>query len=411
MVVEQIYQMVNDAAREALGGTAITVKDTGSLVSLGDQVYSSDKNVEQFYRCLTDRIGRTVIAVRTYDRRRSPIRRDNMEYGIILQKISFDLPDAVTNPVWIFDQQKSPYDIETHTKVTQRLFSAMAAFSYEDKIPTKQLKHAFTSPVVMANFISGIYITWNNIYSLALENLDKLAVNTGIAATLGSSKTTIKYNPLADYKKLFDSTMTAEKALYSREFLEFATYMIDVVMDNMSEYRRLYNVDGFARFTPKDRMVVQILSRFGKSVSRRLYSNTFHEELVKMPNYVPVTSWQGAGESDSFEDVSKINITFNQPSGEGQTTKKTVEQSGIIAYIHDIDQIATTVYDESIVSEPNNFSKVINYQHEASLGYLFDPSENGVVFYIDDSDTQSYQSITAPESKNILDGIKEKFSK
>ena len=64
--VNQIYTMVNDSAQEALGAKAIAVKDTGTLVSLGDQVFSSDTNKEQFYKALTDRIGRTVIAVRAY---------------------------------------------------------------------------------------------------------------------------------------------------------------------------------------------------------------------------------------------------------------------------------------------------------------------------------------------------------
>ena len=42
--VAQIYQLVNDAAKEALGSKAIAVKDTTSLASLGDQVLSSDEN-------------------------------------------------------------------------------------------------------------------------------------------------------------------------------------------------------------------------------------------------------------------------------------------------------------------------------------------------------------------------------
>ena len=51
--VNQIYSMVNDAASEALGKSAITAKDTGTLVSLGDQVFSSDTNKEQFYKAIT----------------------------------------------------------------------------------------------------------------------------------------------------------------------------------------------------------------------------------------------------------------------------------------------------------------------------------------------------------------------
>jgi len=46
--VNQIYGMVNDSAKEALGDRAITVKDTASLVSLGDVVLASDTDKEKF---------------------------------------------------------------------------------------------------------------------------------------------------------------------------------------------------------------------------------------------------------------------------------------------------------------------------------------------------------------------------
>ena len=87
--VNQIYLLVNDSAKEAIGGTAITAKDTGTLVSLGNQVLSSTQNKDAFYKALTDRIGRTVIAVRAYAPKARAVKRDEMDWGIIYQKISF----------------------------------------------------------------------------------------------------------------------------------------------------------------------------------------------------------------------------------------------------------------------------------------------------------------------------------
>ena len=37
--VNQIYSLVNDSAKEAIGSSAITAKDTGTLVSLGNQAH------------------------------------------------------------------------------------------------------------------------------------------------------------------------------------------------------------------------------------------------------------------------------------------------------------------------------------------------------------------------------------
>ncbi len=378
MKVEQIYNIVNDSAKNALGGEAIVAVDTSSFVSLGQQIINSGTTIEQFYKALVDRIGRTVIAIRKYSyNNRMKIRRNNMEYGIILQKVSYDFPDSVTNPVWIFDKQKSPYDVETSTNVTQELFSAAGAFSFEDKIPTKQIKSAFINPTIMGAFISGLYTNWNNAYTLALENLDKLAVNTGIAYTLSSGNTVCARNLLSEYNTATGKTLTASNCLTDQSFLLFASSEIGIVVDSIKEMKRIYNIKGQARFTPEENLVVQLLSRFTRATDMYLYSSTFHDDMVKLPLFDSVSTWQGTGTSNSFNDVSTINVIFKN----GEETK-TVTQSGVIAYIRDVDAVATTVYDESVTTVPSELSKVIVYQHEAMLGYMFDPRENGVVFYV-----------------------------
>ena len=58
--IEMIELLVNETAKQALGREAITVKDTSSLVALGNQVLSTSTNVDKFYKALADRIGRTI---------------------------------------------------------------------------------------------------------------------------------------------------------------------------------------------------------------------------------------------------------------------------------------------------------------------------------------------------------------
>ena len=62
--VNQIFNIVNDTARQTFGETAITVVDTSTLVALGDEVLKSDENTENFTNKLVDRIGRTIFSIR-----------------------------------------------------------------------------------------------------------------------------------------------------------------------------------------------------------------------------------------------------------------------------------------------------------------------------------------------------------
>ena len=137
--VNQIYAMVNDSAKQAIGAEAITVKDTGTLVSLGDVVLSSDTNKEKFYNALVDRIGRTVIAVREYMPKDRAVKRDEMEWGAVYQKISYKMKEATSNGSWVTDQQVDPFDVEIGTVAVQKLFSKIGTYTYEDSIPDYQL--------------------------------------------------------------------------------------------------------------------------------------------------------------------------------------------------------------------------------------------------------------------------------
>ena len=65
--VSQIYDLVNQTAKESMGEQAITVKDVSSLIALGDSVLASNTDTENFLNTLVDRIARTVFSVRQYE--------------------------------------------------------------------------------------------------------------------------------------------------------------------------------------------------------------------------------------------------------------------------------------------------------------------------------------------------------
>ena len=64
--INQVFTLVNSIAGQALGTQAITAVDTQSLVTLGNQVLSSNTNKESFLNTLVDRIGKTIISSRSY---------------------------------------------------------------------------------------------------------------------------------------------------------------------------------------------------------------------------------------------------------------------------------------------------------------------------------------------------------
>ena len=99
--VNQIYALINEVAQQTFGESAITVKDTSTLVALGDKVLSSDVNTDKFAKSLVDRIGRTIFSIRRYNASGDDgLVKEPFEYGCIVQKIYVDLPEAKENNAW-----------------------------------------------------------------------------------------------------------------------------------------------------------------------------------------------------------------------------------------------------------------------------------------------------------------------
>lgn len=380
--VNQIYGMVNDCAKESMGAQAIVVKDTATLVSLGNMVLSSQTDKEKFYNSLVDRIGRTVVAVRQYTPASRKVKRDEMEWGAVYQKISFKTKEASTNPSWNSTSQSNPFDIEVSTEAVQKLFSKIATWEYEDSIPDYQMYTAFTSANAMGAFIGGIYTNIDNSMAIAEDNVANLAVDTFMAGVLIQGKATQKRNLLSEYNTATGETLTVDKCLRHLDFLKFATREIQIVTQNISKSSYLYNVtNDIARFTPKDKLVVEVLGQFASACDSYLQADTYHNNLVALPNYESVAYWQGSGETFAFDDVSMINIQNVELATESNSTG-TIEQGGIVCCVHDYDAVASIIYRKRNHNIYNPQSERLNVFHKADVGFAADLSENGVVFYI-----------------------------
>lgn len=381
--VNQIYGLVNDAAKEALGTQAIAVKDTATLVSLGDVVLSTKDNKENFYKALCDRIGRTVIAVRELESKTRAVKKDDLEWGIALQKISYKIREAVANPTWVADTQADPFDVEIQTEAVQTIFSKMSTYSYEDSLPDGQLFTAFVNAAAMAAFVAGIYTNQKNYMEIAERNLANLAVSTNIAGVLIKGKEAQKRNLLAEYNDISgEAALSVEQALKDLGFLKYASREISIVRKNMTEPGMFYNItNDIMRHTPEDKMVLEVNAQFASACDSYLQADTYHNELVKLPMYEEVNYWQAPGTAFAFEDVSKVNIQNVELATESNLTGA-IEQGGIIAFLHDYDSCGSIITRRRSNSIYNPRAERYNIFEKADKGYMVDLTENAVVFFL-----------------------------
>lgn len=380
MNANQVYSLVNGITAEVLGKSAITVKDTAGLVSLGNTILSTDTNKDAFYSKLADRIGKVYIKYRKYvtDARKT-LYMSPLDFGIALQKVQTKtVAPAVENNAW--KNQSNPFAKSSDTTdIEQRIFSKLGTWEVETKIVYDyQLKTAFVNEQNFASFTNLIFNDMYNAMELQLEATANLCRATAIAQCIKGSKSSVKRNLLAEFKAIFtDSTLTADDCLYDVDFLKYATREINLVTKRMQKMTSLFVPAGaYDRFTDKSDIVVDVLTDFGTASTSYLQADTFHKELVALPMYNEVPYWQGTGTAYDFESTSKIHIT---DEAEDET-----EQSGIIAFVRDKEVCGCLIDNIRTKSIYNPASECTNYFHKADWGMYVDPTEQAVVFYVAD---------------------------
>ena len=384
-LVKQISNIVNDSVKDALGkNVSATQLDSSDIVSLGKTIAKYEA-YDGFYKALVNRIARTVYFVRTYKGKTRSVLRDEHEYGAFIQKVYYQMPDAVDNPTWNIPDtsnnytQSSPYDVEGTVAVASLIFGGKGTWSIEVIRPIEQIKTAFISSAEMSAFIDGIYLSIENSFKLHEERLVALAVNTSMADCLSGG---VSRNLLKEYNTLHaGATLTVEQALTSADFLKYASMEINRVIDNMGVMSTVYNKAGYNTFTSKDKLVVEMLSHFASASDMYLQADTFHNELVKLPNFEKIPFWQSSGKKFDFADCSSINIKHGDLVSETNSTG-VVNKSGIICFVHDVENVACYFGHRRTWELVNPRSEVIIHGEKAEKGYAVDNHANAVVFYM-----------------------------
>lgn len=380
--VTQFADIVNDAFSDATGkSTTMKNLDSTGLVSMGKQL-STLNLLEGWFNSLARRIAETVIFVRNYKTNNRSVLMDEHEYGAFVQKAYIDMPDAVDNPEWDIPNQQgsykqaSPYDVETTVNVTAMIFGGKGTWSVEVIMPITQIKEAFLSASAMMAFIDKIYVQIENKYKVDVEALISLACNTAIADALKGGKSR---NLLTEYNAIASTPATVSNALYNADFIKFANKEIGRTIKAMQRMSNVFNKAGYMTFTDKENLVVEVLDEYTKASQIYVEADSFNSELVALPRYESITAWQFMGHDGkcSFSDCSGINITNDAING-----GEPVVQSGIIAFVHDTENVAAYFSDRDIWEETNKRSRALIHGEHATKGFAVDGHANAVVFYI-----------------------------
>ena len=390
MKIKQIYSLINSINKQMWGENAIGVNDLRDVIALGETLQLHEDDADAFLGALVDRIGKTVIRTLDLELDFPNFFMDTFEFGAIMQKINVNPFDAIENSDWkVGDNDFTPTFADVYKpSVTVKYFKGGTTWAYRVTIPSDTFFTAFTSAERMNTFIDAIMTALTDSMVMSINNMSRTALCELIA------EKQINNNGVVDLLALYNGesgTMTVEEARRSKEFYRFAGMVIRNYIGYMKEPSKLYNIDGMVRTTARDNMHVIMLRDFASGYDAYLSSDTFHKELVELPLYTEINHWQGSGQSISFENNSKIDVTPSSQSEQyiGDLEPMSVELNGVVCVLADRQSIGVGINKRRVGKFVNDIDDYINTKTSATIQWFVDLSENAVVFTIGSTPSDS----------------------
>lgn len=394
MKITQLAEILNGTLSNAgiidqvTGEKAVATEDLSNIVDMGklvlDYTGQSNANFDSFMRDLIDQVGKVMFVNRTYTSQAPNILKDGWEYGSILEKVRCEVPDARDNATWdLFNYPKAgsdaypdPFEL-SKPSASAKFFNSKATYEVPITLTDVQLREAFQSASQFGSFISMIENRIAMKITLCNDGLIMATIANLIGQKIAADHNVI--NLLELYNAIATTTTTAAKALSNKEFLRFASKTIGMYKKYLAGASTKYNEGGYLTFTPADRLKFIANTEFSKALDTYLYSDTYHNEFVKLPGYEEVAYWQGTGTADDERLKIDVKVDVN-----GTATE--VEQDGIVAVMFDDEAAAVCNTNYRVTSQYNGRGEYTNYFYKWDAMYMNDVLENCVVFIIADSE-------------------------
>ena len=383
MQIKQVYTLLNDVVKATMGETAVVQEDLTGLVELGDTIANSI-GYDKYVKSLVNHIGRVIFVNRKYQGSAPSVLMDGWEFGSILEKISGDLPDATENDTYeLIDGSSYDQDIFYKPSVSVKFFNKLVTFEIPMSFTEKQVKQSFSNAEQLNAFVSMLYNEVDKAMTVNIDNLIMRTINNMIGETVydeyqsgvQNTKSGVRaVNLLYLYNQTVPTPITAANALNNKEFIRFAAYILKLYAGRLAKISRLFNVGGKARFTPREMLHIVLLDEFDAAASVYLQSDTFHDELVKLPQAETVAYWQGSGTGYAFADTGKIDIK------KADGTAITV--NGVIGCMWDRDALGVCQRDRRVTTHYNAKAEFYNNYYKFDAEFFNDLNENFVVFFI-----------------------------
>lgn len=382
------HLVLNALVAQSEGKEDISSVAVDNIASFGDTLLTSSSNASKdiVFKTLLDRIGKTITDMLAYENKFAYIFKDAFHYGVVLQTLHVDNFEARTSGIYSDldedDVDEDIYKINLPT-VHQKLFENQQPWEFKVTITDQQIKSAFTDETTLAAFINGIFTAMKNSIIKYLETSARtvycdLIAHKIVAEEADGVDTIHAVNVLQQYYDETGEVLTTNNWKYDADFLRWLTSMFTDYVGLFEEMSVIFNADGYETFTPKDMLHFVINNKVADNIKRFMQSDVYNKELVGLPAYREISSWQALGKRATLDKRLAVEVEY----GTG-ANKKEVEAT-VIAVMHDDRVLSMTLKDRFTVDIPNKHKHTRNVWEQGTICNFINMGHNALVFYVDD---------------------------
>ena len=385
MSIENAYALIAELHEQATGQKVAAPVNSADFVSVAQATLAA--GYEPVLNAISQVIGRTLVAVRPYNRKFAGLEYSAEKWGGITRKISFGDRDPVSSPVFeLVDGASVDQQEVRKPDVLETRYVGSDIFQGHITVFRDQLDLAFSSAAELARFMSGLMTNFSNQKEQWLEELARNTLANFIGAKNIVNSGAGMVHLLTEYNALTGLSLTATTVRQPSNWPAFIRWVyarIDQISKKMTERSQLFQapITGkkIFRHTPVEDQKVYILDEFLSSIKAEVLSTTYNDSYLQLADTEAVGYWQDILEPDV------VDVTPAYMDADG-TVKTGAEQdlSKVIGVIFDRDAVGYNIYMDTIDASPFNAKGLYyNIFQNCRVMYTNDLSEKGVVLCLD----------------------------
>lgn len=389
-ISKELFSQMNGAGfMDATG--VLAGLDNGVLLDVGKDVTDTSITTEGFSKALCDVLYRLDIQVTEYAPQMLQLYKMSAEWGGWLERVTFDFNDIIDDPMFELVDGKSYADIEHkfyQPKVIAKLFTEAKSIAIPISMQIDDIRTAFQSMEQYNTFVSGIRAQIVNQMSYLMDLYALTIARGAICVSCGVLENAVHLVTEGKAKGILTADDTAETAQNNRAFMAYAAERMANVAGYFKRPSKAFNNGSVVTWSRKVNLA--LLNDFVNANTFRNLANTFHEQLIKFPDYDAVTAWQGTKSAEgtfTFDDLSTV-IAKDPQNKLGFQSKCDVETGdytikNVIGLMYDDRALGVTILNTKTTSSYTGATDHTNTFDHLRLNAVLDSNFNMVAFCLD----------------------------